>query len=40
MQQPAVVALLSWLKSPLAKSAIASLGGYDTAHTGEIQWIN
>ena len=40
MQQPALVALLSWLKSPLAKSAIASLGGYDTAHTGETQWIN
>jgi hypothetical protein len=35
-----VSALLSWLKSPLAKNAIAGLGGYDTAHTGEILWIN
>lgn len=39
MLQP-VAALLGWLKLELAKSAIASLGGYDTAHTGEIEWIN
>ena len=35
-----VKALLNWLKLPLAKTAIARLGGYDTAHTGEIQRIN
>ena len=40
IEQTTVAALMSWLKSPLAKSAIASLGGYDAAHTGEIQWIN
>ena len=39
-EQPTMAALLGWLKSLPAKSAIASLGGYDTAHTGEIQWIN
>jgi molybdate-binding protein/DNA-binding transcriptional regulator YhcF (GntR family) len=38
--QPAVAALVNWLKTPQAKSAIASLGGYDSTHTGEIQWIN
>jgi molybdate-binding protein/DNA-binding transcriptional regulator YhcF (GntR family) len=38
--QPPVAALLSWLKTPLAKSAIASLGGYDSAHTGEIMWVD
>ncbi len=38
--QPLVAALINWLKTPRAKSAIASLGGYDSTHTGEIQWIN
>jgi len=38
-QQP-VAALLAWVQSPVGKSAIASLGGYDTAHTGEVQWVN
>jgi molybdate-binding protein/DNA-binding transcriptional regulator YhcF (GntR family) len=40
ISHPSVAALLEWLKSPLAKSAIASLGGYDSAHTGEITWVN
>jgi molybdate-binding protein/DNA-binding transcriptional regulator YhcF (GntR family) len=38
--QPAMAALLSWLKSPLARSAITRLGGYDSAHTGEMVWVN
>jgi len=40
MALPPVAALLNWLKSPLAKSAIAGQGGYDTAHTGEIAWVD
>jgi putative molybdopterin biosynthesis protein len=40
MQQPPVAALLSWLQSPMARVAITSIGGYDTSHTGDIQWVN
>jgi molybdate-binding protein/DNA-binding transcriptional regulator YhcF (GntR family) len=40
MLQPPMAALLSWLKSPLARGAISSLGGYDTDHTGEVAWVN
>lgn len=35
-QKPAVQALVSWLQTQPAKSAIASLGGYDTTATGKI----
>ena len=31
--------LIDWFSSPEAKSAIAALRGYDTAHTGALRWI-
>jgi putative molybdopterin biosynthesis protein len=39
-QQPAVRALVDWLNTPPAKTAIASLGGYDTTFTGKTTWLN
>lgn len=32
-------ALKLWLASPEAKGAIADLGGYDTAETGNVEWV-
>ena len=37
--QPAVQALAEWLASPAAKDAIDALGGYDTAETGRVAWV-
>jgi putative molybdopterin biosynthesis protein len=36
---PGVQALVAWLPSPEARKEIASLAGYDTAGTGEIEWV-
>jgi len=38
-KEPAVQALLNWLNLPATRASIASLGGYDTQHTGQIRWI-
>lgn len=35
----AVQSISSWLSSAEAKTAIIELGGYDTAHTGELEWV-
>lgn len=37
--QPRVRALVDWLSSDEARSAISELGGYDTTDTGEVQWV-
>jgi len=37
LEHPAVQALLEWLVIPQVKAAIAGMGGYDTAHCGEIE---
>jgi len=37
--EPAIQALLSWLKLPSTKFAISALGGYDTEQTGQIRWV-
>jgi putative molybdopterin biosynthesis protein len=37
--QPAVRALAGWLGSDAAKAAIDALGGYDTAETGRVAWV-
>lgn len=36
---PALQALVSWLKTPLAKSEIMHLGGYDIGETGNVEWV-
>lgn len=36
---PALRALVTWLASDEARVAIDDLGGYDTAHTGRVEWI-
>lgn len=36
---PALQALVSWLATPEAKSAIAQLGGYEVGETGNIEWV-
>ncbi len=38
-EQPAVQALAAWLGSAAASSAIDALGGYDTAETGRVAWV-
>ncbi|HSN76503.1 MAG TPA: substrate-binding domain-containing protein [Anaerolineae bacterium] len=37
--QPAVQALAAWLSSDAAKDIIDALGGYDTAETGRVVWV-
>jgi molybdate-binding protein/DNA-binding transcriptional regulator YhcF (GntR family) len=37
--QPAVQALAEWLASAAAKGAIDALGGYDTAESGRVVWV-
>lgn len=37
--QPAVQTLAAWLVSPAARAAIDALGGYDTAETGRVAWV-
>ena len=37
--QPAVQALAAWLGSDAAKDIIGALGGYDTAETGRVAWV-
>jgi putative molybdopterin biosynthesis protein len=36
---PGVQRLRSWLGSAQARQALTELGGYDTAHTGELAWV-
>ena len=38
-EQPAVQALVAWLGSAAARAAIDALGGYDTAETGRVAWV-
>lgn len=38
-EQPAVQALAEWLASAAARVAIDALGGYDTAESGRIVWV-
>jgi molybdate-binding protein/DNA-binding transcriptional regulator YhcF (GntR family) len=38
-EQPAVQALAEWLASAAAKGAIDALGGYDTAESGRVVWV-
>ncbi len=38
-EQPAVQRLVAWLESPEARGAIDALGGYDTAETGHLLWV-
>jgi putative molybdopterin biosynthesis protein len=37
---PPFQALIDWLKLSETRTAIASLGGYDTSHTGEVTWVH
>lgn len=39
LQQPALQALLAWLRSPATRQEIEQLGGYGTGQTGEITWV-
>lgn len=39
MERPVVIALVEWLKTPQVKSALTTLGGYETTRTGEIDII-
>lgn len=39
-QMAGVQALMAWLNSSEAKEAIHHLGGYDTAETGRVVWVN
>jgi molybdate-binding protein/DNA-binding transcriptional regulator YhcF (GntR family) len=36
---PAVQAMVRWLSTEEAKAAIVAIGGYDTEHTGEVEWV-
>lgn len=36
---PAIQAVADWLPTEEAKAAISAMGGYDTAHTGEVEWV-
>ena len=36
---PGIQRLCGWLSSPQARLALDELGGYDTAHTGELAWV-
>jgi molybdate-binding protein/DNA-binding transcriptional regulator YhcF (GntR family) len=36
---PLLQALFDWLKSPTTRQAISALAGYNTMHTGEVQWV-
>lgn len=36
---PAIQVIAHWLASDEAKAAIVELGGYDTVHTGELEWV-
>jgi molybdate-binding protein/DNA-binding transcriptional regulator YhcF (GntR family) len=38
-EEPAVRALAAWLGSAVARAAIHALGGYDTAETGRVAWV-
>ncbi len=38
-EQPAVQALARWLASDAARALIDALGGYDTAETGRVVWV-
>lgn len=38
-EQPAVQALAAWLAGDAARAMIAALGGYDTAETGRVAWV-
>jgi len=39
LERPVVNALIHWLADPAVKSAIAALGGYDTARSGSLEMI-
>lgn len=34
-----IASLRIWLQSPIARSALARLAGYDTRNTGQVQWV-
>ena len=36
---PGIQRLRSWLSSAQARQALSELGGYETAHTGELAWV-
>lgn len=36
---PSIQRLRSWLSSAEARQALSDLGGYETEHTGELQWV-
>jgi putative molybdopterin biosynthesis protein len=36
---PPLQALIQWIHSPAARQAISSMAGYNTDHTGELNWI-
>lgn len=36
---PAIASLLDWLNSPSARQVIEGLGGYETASTGRLDWL-
>ena len=38
-EQPAVQALAGWLATDAARALIDALGGYDTAETGRVAWV-
>jgi putative molybdopterin biosynthesis protein len=38
-EQPAVQALAAWLAGDPARAQIDALGGYDTAETGRVAWV-
>jgi hypothetical protein len=31
--------MVRWLSAEEAKAAIVAIGGYDTEHTGEVEWV-
>jgi len=38
-EQPALQAVLAWVASPAARELLDTLGGYDTAESGTLQWV-
>ncbi len=39
IERPAIQTLVEWLKTPAIRQSIASIGGYNTTHTGEIEMV-